>query len=100
MRPLEGITVVALEHAIAAPFCTRQLADLGAKVGQRLGGGRAGEGLARLKHLHPGERGGWRRWEVRGTQSFWRVHQNERGNPSTCSATYERMRLVEIGATW
>jgi len=32
MRPLEGITVVALEHAIAAPFCTRQLADLGARV--------------------------------------------------------------------
>ena len=27
--PLDGITVVALEHAIAAPFCTRQLADLG-----------------------------------------------------------------------
>jgi itaconate CoA-transferase len=32
IRPLEGITVVALEHAIAAPFCTRQLADLGARV--------------------------------------------------------------------
>jgi len=32
MRPLEGITVVTLEHAISAPFCTRQLADLGARV--------------------------------------------------------------------
>jgi len=32
MRPLEGITVVALEHAIAAPFATRQLADMGARV--------------------------------------------------------------------
>ena len=32
MLPLEGITVVALEHAIAAPFCTRQLADQGARV--------------------------------------------------------------------
>jgi itaconate CoA-transferase len=32
MRPLEGITVVSLEHAIAAPFATRQLADLGARV--------------------------------------------------------------------
>ncbi|NDP43512.1 MAG: CoA transferase, partial [Aromatoleum sp.] len=32
MRPLDGITVITLEHAIAAPFCTRQLADLGARV--------------------------------------------------------------------
>ena len=32
MRPLDEITVVTLEHAIAAPFCTRQLADLGARV--------------------------------------------------------------------
>ncbi|KAI0971792.1 L-carnitine dehydratase/bile acid-inducible protein F [Xylaria arbuscula] len=30
--PLNGITVVSLEQAIAAPFCTRQLADLGARV--------------------------------------------------------------------
>jgi crotonobetainyl-CoA:carnitine CoA-transferase CaiB-like acyl-CoA transferase len=32
MRPLEGIKVITFEHAIAAPFCTRQLADLGARV--------------------------------------------------------------------
>jgi itaconate CoA-transferase len=32
MQPLQGLTVVALEHAIAAPFATRQLADLGARV--------------------------------------------------------------------
>jgi crotonobetainyl-CoA:carnitine CoA-transferase CaiB-like acyl-CoA transferase len=32
MQPLEGITVVALEQAVAAPFATRQLADLGARV--------------------------------------------------------------------
>jgi len=31
-RPLDGILVVSLEHAIAAPFCTRQLAELGARV--------------------------------------------------------------------
>jgi len=32
MLPLKGITVVALEQAVAAPFATRQLADLGARV--------------------------------------------------------------------
>jgi len=32
MRPLDGITVVTLEHAVAAPFASRQLADLGARV--------------------------------------------------------------------
>jgi itaconate CoA-transferase len=32
MGALDGITVVTLEHAIAAPFCTRQLADNGARV--------------------------------------------------------------------
>lgn len=30
--PLEGVTVLSFEHAIAAPFCSRQLADLGARV--------------------------------------------------------------------
>ena len=40
-RPLDGITVVSLEHAVAAPFATRQLADLGARVikVERPGGG-------------------------------------------------------------
>ncbi|MFZ5962935.1 CaiB/BaiF CoA transferase family protein [Thalassococcus sp. BH17M4-6] len=32
MRPLDGITVVSLEHAVAAPLCTRHLADQGARV--------------------------------------------------------------------
>jgi itaconate CoA-transferase len=32
MRPLDGITVVSLEQAVAAPFASRQLADLGARV--------------------------------------------------------------------
>ena len=32
MRPLDGITVVALEQAVAAPFATRQLGDLGARI--------------------------------------------------------------------
>jgi crotonobetainyl-CoA:carnitine CoA-transferase CaiB-like acyl-CoA transferase len=30
--PLHGVTVLSLEHAVAAPFATRQLADLGARV--------------------------------------------------------------------
>src|SRR5688572_33018352 len=39
--PLDGITVVAIEQAVAAPFATRQLADLGARVIkiERPGGG-------------------------------------------------------------
>jgi itaconate CoA-transferase len=32
MLPLKGITVVSIEQAVAAPFATRQLADLGARV--------------------------------------------------------------------
>ena len=32
MRPLDGVTVVSLEQAVAAPYATRQLADLGARV--------------------------------------------------------------------
>ena len=32
MLPLEGITVIAVEQAVAAPFASRQLADLGARV--------------------------------------------------------------------
>jgi itaconate CoA-transferase len=32
MRPLDGITVITLEHAIAAPLATRHLADLGARI--------------------------------------------------------------------
>ena len=32
MRALEGVTVVAVEQAVAAPLATRHLADLGARV--------------------------------------------------------------------
>ncbi|MGF1651205.1 MAG: CaiB/BaiF CoA transferase family protein [Hyphomicrobiaceae bacterium] len=32
MRPLEGLLVVALEQAVAAPMCSRRLADAGARV--------------------------------------------------------------------
>ena len=32
MRPMEGMRVIALEHAVAAPLCTRHLVDMGADV--------------------------------------------------------------------
>src|SRR2546422_3113799 len=32
MLPLDGVTVIAVEQAVAAPFATRQLADMGARV--------------------------------------------------------------------
>ena len=32
VHPLQGLTVVAIEHAVAAPFCTARLADAGARV--------------------------------------------------------------------
>jgi itaconate CoA-transferase len=41
VQPLEGITVVTVEQAVAAPICTRHLGDLGArviKVENRVGG--------------------------------------------------------------
>jgi itaconate CoA-transferase len=49
MRPLDGITVVALEQVIAGPFATRQLAELGARVikVERPGGGDAARGYDR-----------------------------------------------------
>ena len=49
MPPLDGVTVVALEQAVAAPFATRQLADLGARVIkiERPGGGDFARGYDR-----------------------------------------------------
>ena len=64
-KPLDGLLVVALEQAVAAPFCTSRLADAGARVikierpeGDFARGDRGGR--PRLQHLHgegPGEGG-------------------------------------------
>jgi itaconate CoA-transferase len=50
--PLHGITVVSLEQAVAAPFATRQLADLGARVikVERSGAGDFARGYDRTVH--------------------------------------------------
>ncbi len=57
MRPLDGLRVVALEHAVAGPLCTRHLADFGAEV---------------LKIERPGEGDFARAYDgyVRGLSSF------------------------------
>jgi itaconate CoA-transferase len=52
MLPLHGLTVVTLEHAVAAPFATRHLADLGARVikVERPGGGDFARGYDTAVH--------------------------------------------------
>ena len=52
MLPLEGITVVAIEQAVAAPLATRNLADLGARVikVERLDGGDLARGYDHVVH--------------------------------------------------
>jgi itaconate CoA-transferase len=51
-RPLDDITVIALEQAVAAPYATRQLADLGARVikVERPGAGDFARGYDRTTH--------------------------------------------------
>lgn len=52
MRPLDGLLVVSLEQAVSAPFATRQLADLGARVIkiERPGGGDFARGYDTAVH--------------------------------------------------
>ena len=51
-RPLEGVTVVAIEQAVAAPLATRNLADLGARVikVERVDGGDFARGYDHVVH--------------------------------------------------
>ena len=50
--PLEGMTVVAIEQAVAAPLATRSLADLGARVikVERVDGGDLARGYDHVVH--------------------------------------------------
>ena len=67
-RPLDGVLVVALEQAVAAPFATRQLADLGAEV---LKVERKGEGdFARAYDSAMGGTSAFFVWANRGKQSI------------------------------
>ena len=67
-RPLDGVLVVALEQAVAAPFATRQLADLGAEV---LKVERKGEGdFARGYDTAMGGTSAFFVWANRGKQSI------------------------------
>ena len=54
--PLAGVRVVALEQAVAAPFCTRHLADLGADV-VKIERPDGGDDMRRWPPLNEGPRG-------------------------------------------
>ena len=75
--PLTGLTVVALEQAVAAPFATRQLADLGARVIkiERPGGGDFARGYDRTVH----GQASYFIWLNRGKQSLELDVKSEHG---------------------
>jgi crotonobetainyl-CoA:carnitine CoA-transferase CaiB-like acyl-CoA transferase len=75
--PLSDITVVALEQAVAAPFATRQLADLGARVikVERPGGGDFARGYDRAVH----GQSSYFTWLNRGKESIELDVKGERG---------------------
>ena len=77
----DALVVAAGEVAAAGPL---ELDHPGAEVGELAGAEGRGD---RVLEREDGD-------------AFERPHQNDRGRPSTCSATYDRIRLVEIGATW
>lgn len=63
--PLDGVTVVALEQAVSAPFATRQLADMGARV-------------LKVERIHEGDFARRYDQEVRGMAShFVWVNRNK-----------------------
>ena len=83
MRPLDGVTVLTLEHAVAAPFATRQLADLGARV---------------IKIERPGEGDFARRYDqrVRGQASYF-VWINRSKESLTLDVKHPEAKLIVDG---
>src|SRR5271165_4669487 len=77
MLPLDGVLVVALEQAVAAPFATRQLADLGARVikVEREDGGDFARGYDRTVH----GQASYFVWLNRGKESIELDIKTERG---------------------
>ncbi len=77
MLPLEGVTVVAVEQAVAAPLATRNLADLGARVikVERLGGGDLARGYDHVVH----GTGAHFVWLHRGKESMAIDHKSDEG---------------------
>ncbi len=75
--PLAGITVVSLEQAVAAPFATRQLADLGARVikVERAGAGDFARDYDRTVH----GQASYFIWLNRGKQSLELDLKSDRG---------------------
>ena len=80
MRPLDGVTVLTLEHAVAAPFATRQLADLGARV---------------IKIERPGEGDFARRYDqrVKGQASYF-VWINRSKESMTLDVKHRQARAI------
>ena len=98
--PLRDILVVALEQAVAAPFATRQLADLGARVikVERPGGGDFARGYDRSVHgqssyfiwLNRGQ--GERRARRQGRRRPRRAVRAAEPPPTSSSRTWRRVR--------
>ena len=85
--PLRDILVVALEQAVAAPFATRQLADLGARVikVERRGTGDFARGYDRSVH----GQSSYFIWLNRGKESI-ELDVKDRGDRAVLAALLDR----------
>jgi itaconate CoA-transferase len=65
--PLQGVLVVSVEQAVAAPYCTARLADAGARV---IKVERSGGDFARAYDAAAGGQSAWFMWLNRGKESL------------------------------